>query len=77
MSYPFIRTTYGRRMGALALDWLACMSIVGAFSGGLFAVDPLETPLDLSIVFCTDVDSHRFARWNSWSSPLWNEGCAI
>ncbi len=50
MSYPFIRTTYGRRMGALALDWLACMSIVGALSGGLFAVDPLR-PLWIFLLF--------------------------
>ena len=37
-------------MGALALDWLACMSIVGAFSGGLFAVDPLR-PLWIFLLF--------------------------
>ncbi len=40
MSYPFVRTTYGRRMAALALDWLACMAIVTAFTGGVFATDP-------------------------------------
>jgi len=40
MSYPFIRTTYGRRMGALALDWLACYAIVAAFSGGIGQMSP-------------------------------------
>ena len=35
MSYPFIRTTYARRMSALALDWLACYAIVAALSGGI------------------------------------------
>ena len=38
--FPFIRTTYGRRMAALALDWLACYAIVAAFSGGIAQMSP-------------------------------------
>jgi len=40
MPYAFIRTTYARRMAALALDWLACYAIVAAFSGGIDQMSP-------------------------------------
>ena len=35
MSYPFARTTLGRRLAAVTLDWLACYAIVAALSGGI------------------------------------------
>jgi uncharacterized RDD family membrane protein YckC len=44
MSYPFIRTTYARRMAALALDWLACYAIVVALKGGISEIEPQWEP---------------------------------
>jgi uncharacterized RDD family membrane protein YckC len=51
MSYPFIRTTYGRRMAALALDWLACYAIVAALSGGINHMSPNSSLYVLAIFF--------------------------
>jgi uncharacterized RDD family membrane protein YckC len=51
MSYPFIRTTYGRRMAALALDWLACYAIVAALSGGVNKMSPNSSLYVLMIFF--------------------------
>ena len=51
MSYPFIRTTYGRRMAALALDWLACYAIVAAFSGGIDQMSPNHSLYVLILFF--------------------------
>ena len=51
MSYPFIRTTYGRRMAALALDWLACYAIVAALSGGIYKMSPNSSLYVLAIFF--------------------------
>ncbi len=51
MSYPFIRTTYGRRMAALALDWLACYAIVAALSGGVNKMSPNSSFYVLAIFF--------------------------
>jgi uncharacterized RDD family membrane protein YckC len=51
MSYPFIRTTYGRRMAALALDWLACYAIVAALSGGINKMSPNSSLYVLAIFF--------------------------
>jgi hypothetical protein len=54
MSYPFIRTTYGRRMGALALDWLACYAIVAALSGGVNKMNP-NSSLSVLMLFFLEV----------------------
>jgi uncharacterized RDD family membrane protein YckC len=54
MSYPFIRTTYGRRMGALALDWLACYAIVAALSGGVNKMNP-NSSLSVLMLFFVEV----------------------
>jgi uncharacterized RDD family membrane protein YckC len=54
MSYPFIRTTYGRRTGALALDWLACYAIVAAFSGGVNKMNP-NSSLSVLMLFFLEV----------------------
>jgi uncharacterized RDD family membrane protein YckC len=51
MSYPFIRTTYGRRMAALALDWLACYAIVAALSGGINQLSPDSSLYVLALFF--------------------------
>jgi len=51
MNYPFIRTTYGRRMAALALDWLACYAIVAALSGGVNKMSPNSSLYVLMIFF--------------------------
>ena len=51
MSYPFSRTTYGRRMAALALDWLACYAIVAALSGGINHMSPNSSLYVLAIFF--------------------------
>jgi len=51
MSYPFIRTTYGRRMAALALDWLACYAIVAALSGCINKMSPNSSLYVLAIFF--------------------------
>jgi uncharacterized RDD family membrane protein YckC len=37
VSYTFIRVSLGRRLAAIALDWLACYFIVTATTGGLFS----------------------------------------
>lgn len=50
MSYPFIRTTYGRRMAALTLDWLACYAIVAALSGGVNKMSP-NSSLSVLVLF--------------------------
>jgi uncharacterized RDD family membrane protein YckC len=54
MSYPFIRTTYGRRMAALALDWLACYAIVAALSGGVNKMSP-DSSLYVLVIFFLEV----------------------
>ena len=54
MSYPFIRTTYGRRMAALALDWLACYAIVAALSGGVNKMSP-NSSLYVLVIFFLEV----------------------
>lgn len=54
MSYPFIRTTYGRRMAALALDWLACYAIVAALSGGVNKMNP-NSSLYVLVIFFLEV----------------------
>ena len=54
MSYPFIRTTYGRRMAALALDWLACYAIVAALSGGINKMSP-DSSLYVLVIFFLEV----------------------
>ena len=54
MSYPFIRTTYGRRMAALALDWLACYVIVAALSGGVNKMSP-NSSLYVLVIFFLEV----------------------
>ena len=54
MSYPFIRTTYGRRMAALALDWLACYAIVAALSGGINKMSP-NSSLYVLVIFFLEV----------------------
>jgi uncharacterized RDD family membrane protein YckC len=54
MSYPFIRTTYGRRMAALALDWLACYAIVAAVSGGINQMSP-NSSLFVLVLFFAEV----------------------
>ncbi len=51
MSYPFVRTTYARRMAALALDWLACYFIVAALSGGIGHMGPNQSLLVLGLFF--------------------------
>ncbi len=51
MSYAFTRTTYGRRMAALAVDWLACYAIVAAFSGGIGKMDPNHSLYVLALFF--------------------------
>ncbi len=51
MSYPFIRATYGRRMAAITLDWLACYAIVAALSGGIGTMDPNHSLLVLALFF--------------------------
>jgi uncharacterized RDD family membrane protein YckC len=51
MSYPFIRTTYARRMAALALDWLACYAIVAALSGGINQMSPNSSLYVLALFF--------------------------
>jgi uncharacterized RDD family membrane protein YckC len=51
MTYAFIRTTYARRMGALALDWLACYAIVAAFSGGIGQMSPNNSLYVLALFF--------------------------
>jgi len=51
MSYAFSRTTYGRRMAALALDWLACYAIVAALSGGINHMSPNSSLYVLAIFF--------------------------
>ena len=54
MSYPFIRTTYGRRMAALAIDWLACYAIVAALSGGVNKMNP-NSSLYVLVIFFLEV----------------------
>ena len=54
MSFPFIRTTYGRRMAALALDWLACYAIVAALSGGVNKMSP-NSSLYVLVIFFLEV----------------------
>jgi uncharacterized RDD family membrane protein YckC len=54
MNYPFIRTTYGRRMAALALDWLACYAIVAALSGGVNKMSP-NSSLYVLVIFFLEV----------------------
>jgi uncharacterized RDD family membrane protein YckC len=54
MSYPFIRTTYGRRMAALALDWLACYAIVAGLSGGINKMSP-NSSLYVLVIFFLEV----------------------
>lgn len=54
MSYPFIRTTYGRRMAALALDWLACYAIVAALSGGVNKMNS-NSSLYVLVIFFLEV----------------------
>jgi len=54
MSYPFIRTIYGRRMAALALDWLACYAIVAALSGGVNKMSP-NSSLYVLVIFFLEV----------------------
>lgn len=54
MSYPFIRITYGRRMAALALDWLACYAIVAALSGGVNKMSP-DSSLYVLVIFFLEV----------------------
>jgi len=51
MSYPFIRTTYARRMGALLLDWLACYVIVAALNGGIGQMSPNSSLFVLALFF--------------------------
>ena len=51
MSYPFVRTTYGRRMAALAVDWLACYAIVAALSGGIEKMSPNHSLQVLALFF--------------------------
>ncbi|MBU6313578.1 MAG: RDD family protein [Actinomycetales bacterium] len=51
MTYPFIRTTYRRRMAALALDWLACYAIVAALSGGINTMSPNSSLYVLALFF--------------------------
>ena len=54
MSSPFIRTTYGLRMAALALDWLACYAIVAALSGGVNKMSP-NSSLYVLVIFFLEV----------------------
>ena len=51
MPYEFIRVGLGRRLAAVALDWLACFSIVAASTGGIFAHDPYRTIKVTSLFF--------------------------
>lgn len=51
MSYPFTRTTYGRRLAAVSLDWLACYAIVAALIGGIGKMDPNHSLLVLALFF--------------------------
>jgi uncharacterized RDD family membrane protein YckC len=51
MPYAFVRTTYARRMSALALDWLACYAIVAAFSGGVDQLNPNHSLYVLFLFF--------------------------
>ena len=51
MPYAFVRTTYARRMSALALDWLACYAIVAAFSGGVDQLNPNNSLYVLFLFF--------------------------
>jgi uncharacterized RDD family membrane protein YckC len=51
MSFAFSRTTYGRRMAALALDWLACYAIVAGLSGGVNKMSPNSSLYVLTLFF--------------------------